>query len=822
MEVIMELLTVSESLVEGGSFPIPFATRGTTAASHSRHIMDIAEEQSTGPCGRGAGDLVWIGQLRDTRGLMIQFANEEEDWGSGDDGSNPRRLSDYTLVRNWVKDVQRSSRPAFLSDVPLYPDSDAKNILFRCDGEVGGTSETPIRSVRSISRFGNFDWDSPTNEWGGILTSLEVRAMKGMISKGLILSPEDALDYAMDGAGAAELTRLWNAADAPPHVLDDEYGGSATATSEELLLWQLKENNYHKDENTVHGNSQIVFESKSFYVIVRAETPFWAYDSADYDQVGDIVEFNAYLGLKKKTLLGDDNTNKAIAHATSNTFRAFLDFENAVTANESEDYRENYNLITTLFNAFQTEQQLREGYSELLLNEAPTPGLTLGANFDPAAKSQSANQTSLAPVEDPAALRTGDLSSDPPGDTPTSGPDNSYFQEFVKSIFPSIKMKTRLVYMTPSEELTHFIGYDKDNPAGEYGSGGPISRFMLTDPANVKRYKSFFIYDGGGSAFAHIATGKIATIDLTSALFDRNEFQTFINEGGGSNSFPWFLENYFEENKPKLAQGLADATRDLFGGEKPMVDIDRILQYLYITGELKTYYSHFIGPDKDIFVDTKQTLILALQAAFGEESSQCEPTALGNTLLNGALSAATPLANLGTSFANKVIKETPYYILKGICEIAEPHVIISKKIKEVSAFVFDQMEKGLDMAQMGATTASALSALGADLRDPCEDEIDEIPDPPIPMVDIPSMNQIIRLMNTGINEKYPAVLPPEFKPVVSRQGIDLEGTLPYTFIVPPLTPFGILYLILKLSEYGVSPLDAEQCSEDDWRLVRPE
>ena len=126
------------------------------------------------------------------------------------------------------------------------------------------------------------------------------------------------------------------------------------------------------------------------------------------------------------------------------------------------------------------------------------------------------------------------------------------------------------------------------------------------------------------------------------------------------------------------------------------------------------------------------------------------------------------------------------------------------------------MAKGLDMAQLGATTAGAVAALAAgQTRDACDDEI-ETSDDMIAPIDLPDMNQIIRLINTGIDQKYPAILPPEFKPSVARTGIDLEGTLPYSFIVPPLTPFGILYLILRLAEFGTAPLEVlEDCDDND-------
>jgi len=96
----------------------------------------------------------------------------------------------------------------------------------------------------------------------------------------------------------------------------------------------------------------------------------------------------------------------------------------------------------------------------------------------------------------------------------------------------------------------------------------------------------------------------------------------------------------------------------------------------------------------------------------------------------------------------------------------------------------------------------------------CDDEIDEFGTGEMGPIDIPDMDQIIQTIQNTINEKYPEDLPPEFKPSVKKTGIDLEGTLPYSFFVPPITPFGILYLILRLAEYGETPVEVEeQCDE---------
>ena len=830
IEIIMELLTVAESMKNGGTFPVPFATRGHTAQWYSNHYWDKDLVAQGNPC---RDDVVQPvpGTRSAARGLTIQFASEEQEWGLGDDGSDPRKLSDYTLIRNWVKDVQGPNRPPFKSDIP--PE---KKRLFSCGDDPAYRSETPIREIRHVGKFGEFDFDSPTSEWGGEFTKLEVLALKGMISKSLIEDPDAMVERLTDDNGYVN-PFVYAEINAWGHGGSELSSGGVntgqatdfnTWAYEELLVYSLKKpssdltgfnEGAHRGWVTLHGDGKIVFESKSFYVVVRAATPFWATGDAGYElatehHLEEIVKFYVYLVLKKESLLDERNTNKAVASDIDLT-APFLDFENSVTANESEDYRENFDLMKAIFNLFPTESKLKDALGELVMGDVvPGPGIAPDSLTSP-------GELYTYP-DDPApgipginvqghGFGTADGEEDAPDSILEKGLDNSYLQEFVKSIFPSVEMKTRLAYMTPAYHASHFHTYD--SAAGD-PSATAISNFMLTTEENVKRYKSFFIYGGGHASLAHIATNKTAGVNLTSVLFEQNEFQKFINRGGASNSFPYFIDDLFKKNKLVLAQGMAAQTEEIFGPGN-MVDIDRILQYLYITGELKTYYSLFIGEDKDIFVDTKQTIILALQAAFGEESSDCAPGDLDNVLLNGAISAATPLANIGTSFANKMLKETPYYILKGLVELCEPHVIISKKIKEVSAFAFDQLSKGLDMAQMGANVGGAMAAIAeGQIRENCDDGIETDNDMIAP-VDIPDMDQIIRLINTGINQKYPSSLPPEFKPSVARTGIDLEGTLPYSFIIPPLTPFGIIYLILRLAEYGTTPLEVEDCDDND-------
>jgi hypothetical protein len=249
------------------------------------------------------------------------------------------------------------------------------------------------------------------------------------------------------------------------------------------------------------------------------------------------------------------------------------------------------------------------------------------------------------------------------------------------------------------------------------------------------------------------------------------------------------------------------------------VNLQSALQYLYITGEIKTYYDLFAN--QDIFTDTKALLVLALQAAFGSEDSACDVSSLQNALLNGADRSLAPIASMGQSFLNKMLKETPKYILKGVVELTEPHVIVSKKVKEVSGGVFQQIKMAEDIAAAAAAAADGLPEASAGLAEQlseCGPDVPPLPPlPPMPDIDlsqIPNLEEIISAMQEEVDREYPAGFPDALKPSITEKGIDLEGTIPYTFFVPPLTPFGIIYLLLRLSELGQQELEVEEDCTD--------
>ena len=457
---------------------------------------------------------------------------------------------------------------------------------------------------------------------------------------------------------------------------------------------------------------------------------------------------------------------------------------------DDDDARTNYDSLTGLFETYETEEAL-DAYMDGLA--APPPLLS---------------ETTLRPADSLSLAES----------LPPSGQEvaTSAAVDALRVAFPSIVMASRLVYLTPAEKTDYWTEKPDRVPLGPFLAGSN-DRMETTE-----KYKSFFLIDSRASRVAHIATNKRASVNLTEDFYDAGKFELYLLKNGATGGFNRFVNALYEENRLDLASGLASSSQDLFGSNQ-LIDIAKILQYLYITGEIRTYYSLFT--EEDIFTDTKQILLLAIQAAMAGSdttaTSDCDVSALDNMLLNGASSAATPMASMGQSFLNKILKETPKYILKGLVELCEPHVIISSSIKKVSKQVFQGMEQAQAMADAATAAANGLSGLdvGATLNRPsaCDDELGlATPDTTVPAIpNLPGLEEVLEIIRSKIDEDYPSKFPDSMKPQITKDGIDFEGSLPYTFFVPPLTPFGIIYLLLQLGELGAGQIVTDpDCSED--------
>jgi hypothetical protein len=196
-----------------------------------------------------------------------------------------------------------------------------------------------------------------------------------------------------------------------------------------------------------------------------------------------------------------------------------------------------------------------------------------------------------------------------------------------------------------------------------------------------------------------------------------------------------------------------------------------------------------------------------------------------------SLSNSDPDADsLARDFILKMIIKTPIDIIKGLMQMIDPHVIITKFIKAGTGDAFSLIQRelrGIDLPSPDGgnpTAPFADGATGADLFTAV-------------------LCLLQQLMENPPNFPFPPPFPgtpgPNFYPHISKDGVDFLGTGMGMLMIPP-TPFGLIYLLLSLInfdttqpnldvgvEFGSDPVPAgatatglDACAED--LIIEPE
>jgi len=174
-------------------------------------------------------------------------------------------------------------------------------------------------------------------------------------------------------------------------------------------------------------------------------------------------------------------------------------------------------------------------------------------------------------------------------------------------------------------------------------------------------------------------------------------------------------------------------------------------------------------------------------------------------------------------FILKMLIKTPIDILKGVVELTDPHVAITKVIKTGTGFAFNSLAQVMDSAGIAEGVNEALTAIGLDPTLNGEDLAKLL----LCLIDFAmqeGMTAGIDALQPPPNDGNPGV-PENFFPRVSIDGVDFTGTVSGMLMMPP-GPLGIIYLLLELlrseidnQNENVSNASAEnalanECSDD--------
>jgi hypothetical protein len=153
-------------------------------------------------------------------------------------------------------------------------------------------------------------------------------------------------------------------------------------------------------------------------------------------------------------------------------------------------------------------------------------------------------------------------------------------------------------------------------------------------------------------------------------------------------------------------------------------------------------------------------------------------------------------------FILKMLIKTPIDILKGVVELADPHVAISKGIKVGTGFAFNELVKVIDDSGIPQELNAALAESG--LIEPSANG-EDITKLLLCLVDFAMQEGLAQAYDQSLeppNDGLPAA-PENFFPRVSIDGIDFTGTVSGMLMMPP-SPLGIIYLLLELLKSDIT------------------
>jgi len=392
---------------------------------------------------------------------------------------------------------------------------------------------------------------------------------------------------------------------------------------------------------------------------------------------------------------------------------------------------------------------------------------------------------------------------------PPQGTARNKITEAFNEIVSNIRAGTRIIYNTPYMQA----GDDTMVALQKFYNGVSLEaqkrRFLSTrsdyitwSPAEDLPLAGIaggqFMWPSPAGYVQHVNTGIEAATNLGAM-----DFLVAASLAG-----PDKIKEIFDSKDAGLIADIADQEKYKFLFNH-IFDAEKIVGFIFLYGQMKTedQSSDF----NHLFDDTKQAIRTIIRAALaGDDYTHVDPEAVSDSdrarqeALGIAGAAGGAFAQMGASFILKMLIETPLRILKGLAEIMDPHVIVGNAIRDVTGQAIDAADPIWSAAQSAANVG--VSAAGG-LPPPTEEQaetaagiVQEI-GPAALSMDLPEF------MQAGIDEAF-SELPRPLRPKVSDKGLNLIGTLPFMFAVPPFI-FGIIYILLDLMNA-------------DWGLPEPE
>ncbi len=213
-----------------------------------------------------------------------------------------------------------------------------------------------------------------------------------------------------------------------------------------------------------------------------------------------------------------------------------------------------------------------------------------------------------------------------------------------------------------------------------------------------------------------------------------------------------------------------------------------VLQNFYLTNR---YFSDI----SDSFRGTKRAIINFMNMTDASSRPPVRDASLGNSFVDSlANNGEQGLDSLAREIFLKFLRETPIQILKGLVELIDPHIAISKIIKTVTGEAFIKVSQALQ---------TAIDAMPDEPPNPIKEAGITGEDVLAIMFCLYQINQraaatalLPDSAQAAIDENNAGASPSLF-PNITLDGVDFKGSILGMFMAPP-SPLGIIYLLIDL------------------------
>ena len=185
------------------------------------------------------------------------------------------------------------------------------------------------------------------------------------------------------------------------------------------------------------------------------------------------------------------------------------------------------------------------------------------------------------------------------------------------------------------------------------------------------------------------------------------------------------------------------------------------------------------------FNSTKQAIIYVFNVTQESQSLPALEPRQNEFVTSLAKTDGPDLESMARDIFLKFLKETPINILKGLVELIDPHVSISKIIRDFSGAALTKVSQGINGQIHSAPEGTPLAQMKAD---------------GITGEDV--MGTIFCIYNIANQVPSAMASPPGqdnllFGPKLTLNGVDFTGTVAGMLMLPP-SPLGFIYLLLEL------------------------